>query len=136
MSRPRTVAPPPSGFSLVEILVSLSLISIALVGLVPLSARVIRASATATLLTQRSAALSGEVERVAATPFDSLHAGRVCTTTELPGFGYARCLNVQISSPGSLRVTVSVAPQDTRVGADSAQLDRTRETPGNPLSMP
>lgn len=127
---------PESGFSIIELLVAMLLLTLLLLGLVPLSLKVSRMSTQSTALTQRSAALGGEVQRLETLPFDSLAAGTTCASFVSSSFPHTNCVTVSIVNPKTKRLTVVVTPTGGVLGADSTVIERSRGSTGNPLNLP
>ncbi|MEX2528993.1 MAG: prepilin-type N-terminal cleavage/methylation domain-containing protein [Gemmatimonadota bacterium] len=63
------------GFTLVELLVALMILTVGILGLAGATGLVIRTITAADFTTQRSAALAGTLERLRAMPFDSVRTG-------------------------------------------------------------
>lgn len=124
------------GFTLVEVLVSMVLISTVMLGLVPITMRVARLASQSTGLTQRAAALDGEVQRVMAMPFDSLPSGNACRSVESAGLTGTVCLVGTVISSATRQVAVIVTPSGGPVGPDTATVQRSRPASANPLNLP
>lgn len=63
------------GFTLVELLVALVILTVGILGLAGATGLVIRTVTAADFTTQRSAALGGTLERLRSMPFDSVQTG-------------------------------------------------------------
>lgn len=121
-----------AGFTLIEVLVSMVLLAVALLALAPLSYQVARMSTQATISTQRSAVLNGEVQRVEVMDFSTLSAGSTCTTFSSADFPHTKCVTVTDLGPNAKRVTVIVTPLGG--GApDTTIVERYRGGRSNPL---
>jgi prepilin-type N-terminal cleavage/methylation domain-containing protein len=123
------------GFSLVELLITMAVLSIALVVLVPVTRRVASLSNQSTGRTQRLAALSGEVQRVEALPFDSLTVGTTCRQAGSSA-PYTTCMTVTAVNDRTRLIVVSVAPIGVQVGPDTTVVERSRGGGANPLNLP
>lgn len=122
------------GFTLVEILVTMFLMSITLLVLAPVSLKVAAMSTQSTVAAQRSGVLSGEVQRLQLVAFEDLSTGRACTNFPTADFPHTRCVTVTSMSADSKRVTVTVTPTSAPARADSTVMDRHRGSPYNPLN--
>jgi prepilin-type N-terminal cleavage/methylation domain-containing protein len=123
------------GFSLIELLVTMSMLSVMLVGLVPLTRRLASLSNESIVRTQRLAALAGEVQRVETLPFDSLAIGRICRVAGSSA-PYTACISVTAQNQRTLTIVVTVAPHGGQIGPDTAVLERSRSGGSNPLDLP
>jgi prepilin-type N-terminal cleavage/methylation domain-containing protein len=120
------------GFTLVEVVVTIALLSVALLGLAPLASRVARLSRTSTLEAQRTAILAGAVQRVGMVSFSSLSPGTSCSDFSFADFPHTECVAVADLDPKTKRVTVIVTPANG--AADSTVFDRSEGARDNPLS--
>ena len=68
------------GFTMVEVLVALVLVSICSIGLGRLMFEAARMARVSGSMTYQTAAMSAEVARLDAVPFDSVASGTTCTT--------------------------------------------------------
>jgi prepilin-type N-terminal cleavage/methylation domain-containing protein len=97
------------GFTLVEVLVSLTLLSVASLALGSMLFRAARQAGAASTGAYQTAMVSGEVSRLGAAPFDLLAAGTTCITVTTP-FPGTRCTTINNVSPKVKEVTVVVTP--------------------------
>jgi prepilin-type N-terminal cleavage/methylation domain-containing protein len=130
-------SPRTGGFTLVEVMVSMTLLSIASLALAPLLFRGARAAAATGNAAYQTATMSGEVAKVDAIPFDLLVMGTTCVTVTAPPFPHTRCTTVNNISAKTKQVTVVVTPS----GNDLLQpvttvVTRTISGNGNPLKTP
>jgi prepilin-type N-terminal cleavage/methylation domain-containing protein len=77
---PRRAGPPkPSygqaGFTIVEVVVAIIILAVGLLGLAGTTVLIIRQTTLADIASDRSVALQSTIERIRATPFDSVEAG-------------------------------------------------------------
>ena len=107
------------GFTMVEILVSLVILSFGAMVLGQLMFQGSRASRVRSNASYRTAALTQEVERLGAIPFDYVIVGSGCTTVSTGAFPYSLCTTVTSISTVSRQVTVIVTP----TGADALPPD-------------
>ena len=130
MRRPVALRPR-AGFSMVEALVALVLLSVSLVALAPILFQAVSRQRTEAVRLERTGALLGETNRLLALPFPALDAEAACQTFAGPRpFAHERC--VTVAGTGVRRqITVVVTPADGLVPPDSIQFTRTTGSPGN-----
>lgn len=137
---PRRVRRPSGGvggFTLVETLISLVILSFGAVVLGQLMFQGSRTSRIRGTATYRAAALTRQVERLTVMPFDLLTAGSSCTAQSAAPFPHTLCTTVTDLSTVSRQVTVVVNPTGAGVLApDTAVLIRTDPVRSEPLSTP
>jgi prepilin-type N-terminal cleavage/methylation domain-containing protein len=131
MTGPRVRRSQP-GFSLVEVVVTIALLSIALASLAPLASRVARLSRRSTVEAQRTAILAGEVQRVEMVSFSSLSPGTSCSDFAHADFPHTECVTVADVDSQTKRVSIIVTPTDGP--ADTTVFDRSEGARDNPLS--
>jgi prepilin-type N-terminal cleavage/methylation domain-containing protein len=102
-------SPKTSGFTLVEVMVSMTLLSVGSLALGSVLLRATRQAGAASAAAYQTAMLSGEVSRLGATPYDLLAAGTICVTITDP-FPGTRCTTVNNVSAKLKQVTVVVNP--------------------------
>jgi type II secretory pathway pseudopilin PulG len=137
MNRPVRALRATGGFTMVEILVSLLLMSFGAVVLGALMFNASRASRIRGNTTYRTAALTREAERLGVIPFDSLIVGSSCTTVSSAPFPHSLCTTISSISTVSRQATLVVTP--TGGGAlppDTAVVVRTDPLRAEPLSSP
>jgi prepilin-type N-terminal cleavage/methylation domain-containing protein len=114
-----------SGFTLIEIMVSIVILSVGSLALGTLLVRGARAATAAAAVTYQTAALSGEVGRMSALPFSQLPAGTTCVNVTAGPFLHTRCAVVVDVSAKVKRVTVTVTPTPpTNLTAVSSSFER------------
>jgi prepilin-type N-terminal cleavage/methylation domain-containing protein len=99
-----------AGFTLIEVLVSIMILSFGSLALGTLLLRGSRAGTAASAVTYQSAALSSEVGRLGAIPYDQLAAGTTCVNVTTGPFHHTRCATIVDVSAKVRRVTVTVTP--------------------------
>ena len=129
------------GFTLVEVLVSLVILSVSTVALSALLLRSARQATAASALVYQTAALTSEVGRLGALPFSSLPAaGTTCVNVTTGPFLHQRCVVVTDLSAKSKQVTVTVTPTaPTNLVAQSTAFERSiagTSNGTNPLNTP
>jgi prepilin-type N-terminal cleavage/methylation domain-containing protein len=113
------------GFTLVEVLVSLMILSVGTVALSVLLLRSAKQATAASALVYQTAALSSEVGRLSALPFDQLAAGTTCVDVTTGPFLHRRCAVIADLSAKSKRITVTVTPSGaTQLVAQSTSFER------------
>jgi len=122
-----------SGFTLVEVLVSLTLLSVASLAMGSMLFRATRQAAAASTGAYQTAMVTGEVSRLGATPFDLLSAGTICVPVTDP-FPGTRCTTINNVSPKVKEVTVVVTPSgNPLLQPISSTFTRTISGNGTPL---
>jgi prepilin-type N-terminal cleavage/methylation domain-containing protein len=125
------------GFTLVEVLVALVLVSVCSVGLGRLMFQAARTARVSGSATYQTAAMSAEVARLDAVPFDSVAAGTTCTTVTTPPFPHTRCTTVNNLSSKVKQVIVVVTPSgNSLLHPDTTVVVRSKNGNGTPLNMP
>jgi prepilin-type N-terminal cleavage/methylation domain-containing protein len=125
------------GFTLVEVLVSMSVLSLGMVALGTLLMRSARQARVASSAMYQTAALSAEVGRLDAMPFSLLVAGTTCVTTTAQPFPHIRCSTITDVTTKRKTVKVKVTPTgNTTLTADSTMIERTVSNTGAPLNTP
>jgi prepilin-type N-terminal cleavage/methylation domain-containing protein len=113
------------GFTLVEVLVTITLISVGILVLGGMLLRSARAAGAASAVSYQTAAMASEVARLDALPFTALAAGTTCDTLAVAQLPRIRCSIVAVVSPKVTRVTVRVtAIGNPLVPADSVIFER------------
>lgn len=122
-----------AGFTLVEILVSIVLLTVMLASLAPTTMGIARLSTGSTITMQRAAVLAGEAQRVEMIRFDALAAGTTCYDLSSTDFRHSKCVTVADLNATTKRVTMVVTP--TGGVPDTLIVDRTKGARYNPLSQ-
>lgn len=137
MIRSRRAPQATSGFTLVEILISLVILVFGAVVVGQLMLQASRASRVRSTATYRTAALSQQVERLGVIPFDALTVGSSCTTVTTAPFPHSLCTTVSSVSTVARQVTVVVTPAGAgTLPPDTAVVFRTQPIRTEPLSTP
>jgi prepilin-type N-terminal cleavage/methylation domain-containing protein len=124
------------GFTLVEVMVSMTLLSVASLALGSMLFRATRQAGAASAASQQTASLSGEVSRLGAMPFDLLVPGTTCVTESTPDLA-TRCSTINSISPKVKQVTVVVTPSgNPLLQPITTTFTRTISGNGNPLKTP
>jgi len=113
------------GFTLVEVLVTITLISTGILVLGGMLLRSARAAGAASAISYQTAAMASEVARLDALPFTALAAGTTCDTLAVAQLPRIRCSIVAVVSPKVTRVTVRItAIGNPLIPADSVIFER------------
>jgi prepilin-type N-terminal cleavage/methylation domain-containing protein len=125
------------GFTLVEVMVSMTLLSVASLALGTLLFRAARQANATSTASYQTATLAGEAGRLDALPFDSLAAGTTCTTVSTGPFPHSQCTTVNNVSAKAKQVIIVVTPAgNTLMHPDTTIMTRTISGNGNPLRTP
>ena len=118
-----------AGFSLIEIMVAITLLGLVLMGVGRLNFTLAQRFYTLSGGGARDAVLAQQVNQFAALPFDSLKAKAGTITVNKPPLPYTRKITVDSLSPKLKRVTIIVTPLNPVFKPDTLVLQRTK--PGN-----
>lgn len=121
------------GFTLVEVVVAMTLLSIVLVSLSGLVYRTARQAITATALSGRQAVAVEAVNRFATLPFAQLAGNAGCSNVTRGPNVFARCIAVSVTG-NRAAVTVTVTPPDD-TPAWETRFVRVGPPPTNPLCV-
>ncbi len=120
------------GFTLIEAMVAITLLSVGALALGGLLARSSRMAIASASTLHGTAAMSTEVGRLNALPFDQLPAaGETCTTISAAPFPHTRCTRLTDVSATVKEVRVRVTPAAANVRPDTVNFQRTKPG-GNP----
>jgi prepilin-type N-terminal cleavage/methylation domain-containing protein len=126
------------GFTLIEVLISIIILSVGTLALATLLARSSRQATAASMTVYQTAALTEEVGRLGAMPFSSLVAGTTCVTNAAHPLPHTRCTTITDVSAKVKTVKVVITPSgNPLLSADSTMFERSIS--GNavpPLSTP
>jgi prepilin-type N-terminal cleavage/methylation domain-containing protein len=123
------------GFSLIEIVVAMMLLSFFLVGLAKVDFTIARRFYTLSAGGARDGIVSQTLNQFAALQFDSLKGKAGTITVNKPPMPYTRTITVDSLSPKMRRVTIVITPINTLFKPDTMVLQRSK--PGNnPFNLP
>jgi prepilin-type N-terminal cleavage/methylation domain-containing protein len=124
------------GFGLIEVMVSLVITSIAMVGLGGMLVHAARTATQVTVRNSRSAVATQTLNRLAAVPYATLESKAGCLTVTTQPFPHTRCVSVTAVAGGSgtKQLRVIITPQNTTVRADTLYLTRTSGAAINPAA--
>ena len=122
------------GFTLVEILVSMTLLSLASLGMGTLLFKSARQAGATSSAAHQTAAVQGALSSYDVIPFDQLIAGTTCVTVTDPAFPHQRCVTIVNLNSKATNVTVTITPSGNGVLQPiSTTIKRTISGNGNPL---
>jgi prepilin-type N-terminal cleavage/methylation domain-containing protein len=114
-----------AGFTLIEVMVTITLISVGIMVLGGMLLRSARSAGAVSAVSYQTAEMGAEVARLDALPFASLAAGTTCDTLAVAQLPRIRCSIVAVVSPKVTRVTVRVtAIGNPLIPADSVIFER------------
>jgi prepilin-type N-terminal cleavage/methylation domain-containing protein len=126
-----------AGFTLIEVMVSVTIVAIGLLVMGRLLVRSARQAEAASAGSYQTAALAAQLGMYDAIPFDQLAAGTVCDTVTAHPFPRIRCMTVTNVSAKIRKVSVVVTPTDNPLlSPDSVVVERSISGSGNPLNGP
>lgn len=124
-----------AGFSLVEALVAMVLVSVVMLALAPVMFTAASRQAVDAGTAERDAILMGEADRLSTLPVQALAAQDGCRTLPPQArFSHGLCITVQPMGGGQIRVGVTVSPDTPLVPPDSVVMYRRSGGQGNPFN--
>jgi prepilin-type N-terminal cleavage/methylation domain-containing protein len=121
------------GFTLVEVMVSMTLLSVGSLALASMLVRATRQAGAVSANSFQTAMVSAEVSRYDATPFELLTVGTTCTSITTP-FQGTRCTTINDLSSKVKQVTVVVTPSgNPLLHPITTSFTRSISGNGNPL---
>jgi prepilin-type N-terminal cleavage/methylation domain-containing protein len=131
------LAQPTAGFTLIEVLVSMTILSVASLAMGSMLLRATRAAGATSSAVHQTAAMSGAVGRLGVLPFDALLAGTTCVTITAVEFPHTECTTILNVSAKIKQVTVVVTPTGNSLMLPvTTSFRRTISGNGNPLKTP
>jgi prepilin-type N-terminal cleavage/methylation domain-containing protein len=124
------------GFTLIEIMVSITILAIGILVLGGLLLRSSKTAEAASSASYQTALMAKEVSYYDALPFDQLVDGNTCTTTATHPLPNTLCVTIATVSAKVKSVKILLQPTDTRISADSTMFERSKSGFGNPLNTP
>ena len=128
---------PTAGFTLVEVLVSITILSVASLSLGSMLVRSTRAAGATSSAAHQTAAMSGAVARLDVLPYDALVAGTTCVTVTAAEFPHTECTTINNVSSKVKLITIVVTPSgNSLMQPVTTTFRRTISGNGNPLKTP
>jgi prepilin-type N-terminal cleavage/methylation domain-containing protein len=124
------------GFTLIEVMVSMTILAIGVLALGTMMARSSHTADAASAASYQTALMAKEVAYYDALPFDNLVVGTTCTTTTTHPLPNTLCVVIATVSAKVKSVKVRLRPTDTTIPADSTMFERSKSGFGNPLNTP
>ena len=125
-----------SGFSLLEVVIAMTILSLALMGIGRFSATLHIRSRGNDLVAKRAAALQLEANKFAAVPYSTLSTWSTTDKTFTRGdFTYTRKLSISTASSTRYTIKVIVVPSTDATRKDSVMIDRTLPPTASPLCV-
>ncbi len=123
------------GFSLVEVLVAITLLSVVLLGVSRLTFVMARRFYSLSGGAARGGIVAQQMNQFTAMAFDSLKSRAGTITVNRPPLPYTRVVTVDSLSPKLRRVTIVITPLNTVFRPDTLIIQRTKPA-GNPFNKP
>jgi prepilin-type N-terminal cleavage/methylation domain-containing protein len=125
------------GFTLIEVMVSVTILAVGTLVLGSLLARSARTAEAASAVSYQTAIMAASLGRLDALPFDQLAAGTTCDTVTTSPLPRIRCTTITNVSTKVRQVKVKVSPiGNPLVLPDSVIFDRSISGNGTPLNSP
>lgn len=124
------------GVALVEIMVSVVVVTIGLMGVAGMVTVASRRASGLSYMSKRDGIVLQELNRIAAITYDSLGSRVGCTTVNSANTSHTRCISVTDISGGAgyKRVRVIVTPTSAYAKAETVYVNRSRGAARNPLA--
>lgn len=122
------------GFSLVEVVVAMTLLGVALSALVRPTFQYAQRVTDLQAEVQRDGVARAQVSRLMALPYDSLASRAGCRTVSTTALPHTRCVTLTSLSTTQTRVSVIITPSNTTFAPDTVTFERTRMASGNPFN--
>jgi prepilin-type N-terminal cleavage/methylation domain-containing protein len=124
------------GFSLIEVMVAMTILSIVLLSLAKVSVAVTQRGRTNTLIAKRNAAMQLEGNKLGGLPFSKLSSWASGTDTATAnGFTYKRRLTISKPTATRYSIKIVILPVSDTTKKDSLSFDRTQPPSGTPLCV-
>ncbi len=128
---PIAAADSEGGFSLVEIMVALTITLVVVMALAAGTAAVARMSGASGGLVRQTASMEEVASSLSAVPWANLPSGTACDTA---AGGYQRCVTTVDVNARTKRFTVIVTPEDPRLAPDTLVIERGLGAGSNPFN--
>jgi prepilin-type N-terminal cleavage/methylation domain-containing protein len=128
---------PSRGFTLIEVLVSITILAVGILILGNMLVRSARTAEATSALSYQTAIMAAEANRLDAIPFAQLAAGTVCDTVTALPLPRIRCNTVADINAKLKQVKIKVTPTgNVPVNPDSVMFERSISGNGTPLNTP
>jgi prepilin-type N-terminal cleavage/methylation domain-containing protein len=135
--RATSTARPIAGFTLIEVMVTVTLISVGIMVLGTMLMKSSQSAVAASAVSYQTAEIASELSRLDAIPFDLLADGTTCDTLTSGQLPRTRCSTIATVSANVKRATVTVTPTSSHAPpAQSVVIERSKPSAGTPLNMP
>jgi prepilin-type N-terminal cleavage/methylation domain-containing protein len=124
------------GFTLIEVLVSMTILAIGILVLGGLLVKASRTAEAASSTSYQTALLAQQVAYYDALPFSQLVDGTTCTTSTTHPLPNTLCVVIATISTKRKSIKVRLRPTDTSIAADSTMFERSTSLDTQPLNMP
>jgi prepilin-type N-terminal cleavage/methylation domain-containing protein len=125
------------GFTLIEILVSMTVLAVGILIMGTLLLRASRGAEAASNVSFQTAALTAEAARLSSLPYASLALGTTCATVAGEPFPHTSCSTITQAAANRKLVKVKVtATNNPEVRPDSVMFERSITVAVNPLNNP
>ena len=122
------------GFSLVEIVVALTIMLVAVMSLAAGTAAVARMSGGSADLVRRSASMDDYAGALSTMPWSELPSGTSCETIS-GEYTYERCVTVTDVSSSEKQLLITVTPENPRISPDTITIERGWPLGSTPLNV-
>ena len=123
-----------AGFTLIEVMVAMTVLSVVVVSLLGLTFTVARRSYSSSGVAYTTGVLNEQAGRMNALPFDSLDSRAGCVTVTTAPFKHTRCISVTATATNAKTVKVIVRPTDTKLRPDTVTFQVTDPARANPFA--
>jgi prepilin-type N-terminal cleavage/methylation domain-containing protein len=124
------------GFSLIEVMVAMTMLAIVLMSLAKMSLVVAVRGRGNDLFAKRTAVLQLEANKLGAIPYSTLASWSTTTTTlTLGDFTYKRRMAIANTGTNRYSIKVIIIPMSDTTKQDSVTLDRTKPATNTPLCL-
>jgi prepilin-type N-terminal cleavage/methylation domain-containing protein len=125
------------GFTLVEVMVTVTLLAVGIIVLGQILMQSSRAATGASAMSYQTAEMATEINRLDALPFDQLAVGTTCDTVAVSQLPRIRCSTIAVVSAKVKRITVTLTPTGSHAPpAQSIVFERSISGNGTPLNTP
>jgi prepilin-type N-terminal cleavage/methylation domain-containing protein len=124
------------GFSLIEVMIAMTLLAIVLMSLAKMSLMVGMRGRGNDMVAKRTAVLQLEANKLGAIPYSSLSTWSTSPTTLMLGdFAYTRRMAIANTGTNRYSIKLIVMPSSDTMRKDSVTLDRTKPATNTPLCI-